>query len=441
MTLEDHDHQDHLKYTIDQLLTNMVLLEEHFKNFHCDECRNKHLLLIAGFADEGIPMTDQQELRDLLRRIKDLADRMKEDVSGWNDSYLEQLRDLRRQLQNIYMNFANKLNMDYQKILMYEGKPMYDSRVQQAVREIIEYESRKYGVPPPKIIFRENKEFCSGTSCTITDSHGRMSQMWLKPDYFSLRTVLHEFYHHMATVLGPEGVKKYFPDLKGDADSEDEANIFAEREAMNLQASGLNTSTDINKNMEQVSVLKQEGSDIFRHLSDIYGWAEGILKLPRSDLNLEYSPEFVGRILEDGYDYIFSPVGAALANLATSLVLMGIGTLGSVGPYDRQWLNEWAAHHLFAVLALATPENMAAMASTSKAMGALMAQGKAYEALRQLTRPNIFQTLRSVTDSIQSMLTSAFPSAPAPATPAVAPSMKAEQNLKPGIFTTRSNWI
>ena len=252
-----------------------------------------------------------------------------------------------------------------------------------------------------------------------------MSQIWLKPDSFSIRTILHEFYHHLATVLGKEGVKKYFPDFAGDADSEDEANLFAEREAMALQTSSLNTPTATNTIMETQTVLKQGGSDVFRKISDVYGWAEGILKVPRSDLNLEYSPEFVGRLLEDGYTYVLTPVGQAIANGLTALVLMGIGATDMVGPYDRQWLNEWAAHQLWAILALATPEQMQSMTATAKAMGSLAATGHLDLALKQLTKPNVFQTLKNVTDSIQSLFAPSQPKAQSSN-----PSMEAEQNIK-----------
>lgn len=48
----------HQQYTLDNALTNLVLIEEHLKAFsdktgYCDECTSKHLLLVSGFAGEG----------------------------------------------------------------------------------------------------------------------------------------------------------------------------------------------------------------------------------------------------------------------------------------------------------------------------------------------------------------------------------------------------
>lgn len=418
--MPDPSHEDHWKYTLESLITNMELLEEHLKGFECNECETKHLFLISGFADEGIGMTDDERTRELLHKIVEWAQRAREMILKGQKPDVSELRYLRRQLQNIYLTASTGNAMsqvmqqaiDYNLVMKYEGKSLYDPEVQDLVKRLYAYESSKYGVPMPKVVFKENREFCQGTSCTITDSHGKFSQIWLKPDMFSVRTALHEWYHHMATVLGPEGVKKYFPDLKGDADSEDEANIFAEREAMALQSQTINSPATTSTPMQEATVLKQMGSDVFRGISDIYGWAEGILKVPRTDLNLEYTPEFIGRLFEVGYDYVFTPVGQAVANLVTALALMGVGTLNQVGPYDRDFLNEWAAHHLFATLMLASPQEMKVATAQARSMGAMMSQGRVVEALSQMVSPDIFYSLKNIMSSIQGFVQPSAPSEP-----------------------------
>jgi hypothetical protein len=47
----------HLGYTKDQIIKNLILLEEHFKNYQCPICIDKHLMAIEGYCEEGMPMS------------------------------------------------------------------------------------------------------------------------------------------------------------------------------------------------------------------------------------------------------------------------------------------------------------------------------------------------------------------------------------------------
>lgn len=49
----------HLEYTKEQIAKNLILLEEHLKNYQCPYCLEKHLLAIEGYAEEGMPMSDK----------------------------------------------------------------------------------------------------------------------------------------------------------------------------------------------------------------------------------------------------------------------------------------------------------------------------------------------------------------------------------------------
>lgn len=59
------DVDPHLDYTREQIAKNLILLEEHFKNYQCPVCISKHLLAIEGYAEEGIPMSPDASTTDL----------------------------------------------------------------------------------------------------------------------------------------------------------------------------------------------------------------------------------------------------------------------------------------------------------------------------------------------------------------------------------------
>lgn len=50
---------DELEYTKEQIKKHLILLEDHLKTGECPWCvKNKHLLALEGYAEEGMMQTD-----------------------------------------------------------------------------------------------------------------------------------------------------------------------------------------------------------------------------------------------------------------------------------------------------------------------------------------------------------------------------------------------
>jgi hypothetical protein len=95
-----HDSSDHEVYRKKQLAINLGLLENHFLEFPCHDCMEKHLLLIEGLASEGVEQTGEE----VYSRTKKWAERtLKAINAGTTETELTELasaaRDLRKQVQ------------------------------------------------------------------------------------------------------------------------------------------------------------------------------------------------------------------------------------------------------------------------------------------------------------------------------------------------------
>jgi hypothetical protein len=51
----------HYDYTVDEIKKNLILLENHLKNYPCSECMSKHLSTIEGLAEEGTLFSDDEK--------------------------------------------------------------------------------------------------------------------------------------------------------------------------------------------------------------------------------------------------------------------------------------------------------------------------------------------------------------------------------------------
>jgi hypothetical protein len=97
----EHTTEDHIKYTKEQIAKNLILLEEHFKNYPCNECMNKHLMGITGYAEEGIGM-DQEPI---FHKAKEWANRKRKMINEKEvsdkefEGFASEARDLRRSIQ------------------------------------------------------------------------------------------------------------------------------------------------------------------------------------------------------------------------------------------------------------------------------------------------------------------------------------------------------
>jgi hypothetical protein len=294
-----------------------------------------------------------------------------------------------------------------------EHRPLKDYRTQHMAKELVKAVAREYGVPPPRSIrFEENKEHCPGTSCTISNANDIIgsTKIFYNPDRFSLRTLFHEAWHYIAPILGPEKVKAMLGDaFKGDPDDEGEADQFAYHEIrrifpelkLNSDTTALATNMQA---LEEVTVRRQGMGEIFDKTEMLYGPLAQTLKLPVSDLNLEYTPEIVGSIIEVLQDIGLTPSGQVIANLIEWIALSGGATLANVSTYDRQFLNEWGAHHLTRLFLLANPAYMSAVMGGAKSVGEAAGRGNIAGALGQLAKPPevIAGGFRSAFASIQS---------------------------------------
>lgn len=86
----------HYDYTVRELAKHLGLLQNHFTNYRCQNCIRKHLLVIEGLAEEGVPMTkdpsERQRFQDIINWSKTSAGR-----KDW-DKLLEEARETRNQL-------------------------------------------------------------------------------------------------------------------------------------------------------------------------------------------------------------------------------------------------------------------------------------------------------------------------------------------------------
>jgi hypothetical protein len=88
-----HTTEDHLHYTDEQIIKQLVLLEEHFKSYQCGECIEKHLLGLEGYAEEGMGMNGPEPYGSVQSWAKQARER-----KDYPNLYRE-ARELRRKVQ------------------------------------------------------------------------------------------------------------------------------------------------------------------------------------------------------------------------------------------------------------------------------------------------------------------------------------------------------
>lgn len=89
----------HLSYTKDQIAKNLIALEDHFKNYPCPVCINKHLLSLEEYTDEGQPMSD--ELRPLFKEVGEWSRDLRF-ADHWDmAAMIKQARSYRERFQSV----------------------------------------------------------------------------------------------------------------------------------------------------------------------------------------------------------------------------------------------------------------------------------------------------------------------------------------------------
>jgi len=309
-------------------------------------------------------------------------------------------------------------------MLQLSGEDLKRPEGQKTVEILLDQESRKYGLPKPKIMYQEEPNRCKNTNCTMMDPRNPVDTtiIFFNPhaQNFSTRSVFHEWYHYMASVLGKEKTREKVKELlgievAGDPDSEEEADRFALR-TMELGLPSITINREENRDSgsmtpseELVTVKRQElmfagPSNVFSAIDRLYEPFVQISKLSPSQLNTIYTPEIIGTALETGYDVALTPLGQVVGNILTWLVLAGVSTLTSVGQFDRVVLNEWAAHHGARIITLANPAYLSAAVGGARVAGQAAARGRADQFMQNLIKnpSQITSTFRSMMNEIQS---------------------------------------
>ena len=288
--------------------------------------------------------------------------------------------------------------------------PLNTPDTQRLVDLVVDDLCKKYDVPKPKILFEENVQFCPGTSCSIMDAKHPVetTHIYYNPKSFSLRTIAHEMYHFIASVLKPDDIKTRIGySFKGDPDDEREADSFAFKvieEIYSPTKLRLNSDSGIGSNgmpqsqqeqelVEPPKVMKQElaliggpNGPIFEKLSALYIMFEPYANLRAEDLNNIYSPEIFGTIFDVGYNVLLTPLGAVISNVVSWLVLAALGSQRNLAYTDRYFLSEWAAYHGTRILRLADPAYLSSTTGRAKAIGRAVGSGRAQDALNQIVR-------------------------------------------------------
>lgn len=321
-----------------------------------------------------------------------------------------------KQAVETVVQMDSKVMMDATK-LESEHVPFSDVRAQEIVRKILDYEARRYGVPAPRSVKFQRTEVCPDTSCNVVTNPKRPAESttiyFYRPEGFNLRSTFHEDYHHIASILGPEAARQKFgPGFNGDPDDEAQADQFAfkemERLRLNTEVAPQTVRMDSvvdNGNGEQLVVREQPVAmgDIFTASDALYAPITAWAKIPASDLNLQYTPAALERLLETGFAYVATPLGGVVLNLASFALLGGAAVYANLRSYDRNFLSEWAANHLTSLISLAGPGGLAAIAGGAKAAGQAAGRGDGWGAFHQVVKSpeDISYGFRAQMDAVQ----------------------------------------
>ena len=296
-----------------------------------------------------------------------------------------------------------------------EHVPFDNPQAQVIVRALLDHEAKEYGVPAPKTVKFRKSDACPDTSCNVVTNPRRPVESttfyFYRPEGFNLRSTLHEFYHYVASILGPDKIKaRLGGGFAGDPDSESEADKFAFAEISRLRLSTDHPSQSVrmdstvdNGNGTELVVRKQMIPEIFHASDALYAPIVGLTKESAADLNLQYSPAFIQRGFGLAYQYLATPLGQLVLNGVSWGILGAVATFSDVTGYDRLLLYEWAANHAGAIVEVAGPGAMAAISGHARALGSAAARGNAMDAFHQVIKPNseISAGFRAEFDAIQ----------------------------------------
>jgi hypothetical protein len=66
--------EEDLKYGLDQIKKHLILTQDHLTSGSCPVClREKHLPALQAYAEESLPMTSDEKIRNFLIKLREFA--------------------------------------------------------------------------------------------------------------------------------------------------------------------------------------------------------------------------------------------------------------------------------------------------------------------------------------------------------------------------------
>lgn len=129
---KEHDEVDHLRYTKEQIAKNLILLEEHFKNYPCAECIEKHLLSVVGYSEEGLGMNGEEIFTKAKRWGQETRKELKR--KGATEARLLDLASAARDLRRIIQEGAHISETQVKEVLKLKHHDEMEEATRMAMR-------------------------------------------------------------------------------------------------------------------------------------------------------------------------------------------------------------------------------------------------------------------------------------------------------------------
>lgn len=68
------------RFGLDNIKQNLILVHDHYKKYQCPFCLTKHWTTIQAYADEILPMTKDEKLRNFLLKLSQVAESKRKEL-------------------------------------------------------------------------------------------------------------------------------------------------------------------------------------------------------------------------------------------------------------------------------------------------------------------------------------------------------------------------
>jgi len=372
-----------LEYNKDNIFKGLIQAETHLRHAkpgQQDEglnCVVKHLAEIEGEADEAVShslVVEGEEVANKFRELRDQVRQLRKEFQKGKITPEEGIRRLRR-IRGFFESFNPEYDIskcdtcgaseEVLKAFFQKASPVVGAGLQRSALGLVKYLAARYNVPVPKVVFQP----CPGVggacymypvASSSKDGEEDLGVIYLDPKTFNPHQICHEFAHYLHRVRGEE-------------DSEEKANEFADRMMKELFPEGFKYS-ELKMHKNDYSVKQYRGG-MFEKLDEMYKPIGDLFKIPASDLNRAFTPEVLGTITEMIVDAVFTPLGSALIDLLTSLGLtFAAGSVTGISDTDRKFLVEMAGHLGTRWIKLLSPAALGSTMSAARSLGASLAK-------------------------------------------------------------------